>query len=482
MEAVHQSQSATPRPGSLTRDALFWLPPLAAGLALRLYLLKALFQVIGDSLIYGDMAKNLLLHGCYCQTVDNGVLAPTLIRLPGYPLLLALSFRLFGMENYYRVTLLQIALELLGCVLLAEFAARIAPAQLSKGARLATLWIAALCPFTASYAVSPLAETPTLFVLALALWAMDRFDRRPAWSDALWFTFAITFAALLRPDGVLAAAAFVPALLPAIWRGMKTRAAQTKKLTTMAVVCALLAAVPFAAWTWRNWHTFHVVQPLAPRYANDPGQSTNPGWQSWVKTWCLDWVSTYQIYWNVPGDRLELSDLPSRAFDSPAQYAETAAIAAKYNDRDKAQGIQPDVDADFARLAAERTAAHPWRSYVWLPLGRMADMWLRPRVENIDVDIDWWVWANHHAETRFSWEYAGLNLLYLALGAVGLWLRPRFWRAMLLYMILRSVLLLTVEAPETRYTLECFPMLFALGGVALSAGARQIAARLRKAT
>jgi hypothetical protein len=26
---------------------------------------------------------------------------------------------------------------------------------------------------------------------------------------------------------------------------------------------------------------------------------------------------------------------------------------------------------------------------------------------------------------------------------------------------------MTVEAPEARYTLECFPMLFVLGGVAL---------------
>jgi hypothetical protein len=34
-------------------------------------------------------------------------------------------------------------------------------------------------------------------------------------------------------------------------------------------------------------------------------------------------------------------------------------------------------------------------------------------------------------------------------------------------MLLRSALLLTVAAPEARYTLECFPMLFALGGVAL---------------
>ena len=42
------------------------------------------------------------------------------------------------------------------------------------------------------------------------------------------------------------------------------------------------------------------------------------------------------------------------------------------------------------------------------------------------------------------------------------------WWALLAYMLLRSALLWTVEAPETRYTLECFPMLFALGGVAIS--------------
>ena len=38
---------------------------------------------------------------------------------------------------------------------------------------------------------------------------------------------------------------------------------------------------------------------------------------------------------------------------------------------------------------------------------------------------------------------------------------------MLAYLLLRSALLMTVAAPEARYTLECFPMLFALGGVAL---------------
>ena len=90
-------------------------------------------------------------------------------------------------------------------------------------------------------------------------------------------------------------------------------------------------------------------------------------------------------------------------------------------------------------------------------------MWLRPRVENLPIDLDWWVYKHHNAETRFSWFYAGLNAFYLMLGIAGLFMRPKMWPWMLAYMVLRSALLLTVEAPEARYTLECFPMLFVAG-------------------
>jgi hypothetical protein len=232
--------------------------------------------------------------------------------------------------------------------------------------------------------------------------------------------------------------------------------------------------IPFAAWTVRNWRVFHVVQPLAPRYANDPGEAGDPGWQRWVKTWCLDFVCTSDVYWPVPGSPLDLTKLPSRAFDSPAQYAETAALAADYNDADNGFDITPELDERFARLAAERVEAHPLRYYLWLPLGRVADMWLRPRVENLPIDNDWWVYAHHNDETVFSWTYAGLNALYLLPALAGLCLRPRFWPWMLLYMVMRSGLLMTIEAPETRYTLECFPVLFVLGGIAVGWGLRKI--------
>ena len=105
---------------------------------------------------------------------------------------------------------------------------------------------------------------------------------------------------------------------------------------------------------------------------------------------------------------------------------------------------------------------------MWLPLGRVADMWLRPRVENLPIDLDWWVYAHHWAETKFSWSWAALNALYLLLALVGVCMKPKLWLPLVAYMLLRSALLLTVEAPEARYTLECFPMIFVLAGNAVA--------------
>jgi hypothetical protein len=473
MEARKESQlSAVPDESqAMVRNGWRWRAgaalALVCGAALRLWMMKAIPQVEGDTLLYGNLAKNLLLHGQFAMSDGSGVLHETLIRLPGYPLFLAACFRLFGVGNYNAVILVQIAMDLAGCALLAGFAERIGGERMGRAAAQATLWLAALCPFTASYAVAPMTETATLFAIALALWATGRFHSRPAWASALLFTIAVSFAALLRPDGALVGLALVPGLL----MGLKGTWVPKRQLLLVGAVCAVLAVVPFAVWTARNWRVFHVFEPLAPRYASDPGEELDPGWQRWMKTWCLDFVSTYEIYWNVPDGPFDVSKLPARAFDSPTQRAETQALATAYNDN--GQDFSPAIDAGFARLADERVKADPMRFYVWLPLGRMADMWLRPRVENLNIDLDWWVYAHHNDETIFSWSYAALNALYLLLGVVGLWLRPRYWKWMLLYMVLRSALLMTLEAPEARYTLECFPMLFVLGGVAMAAAVKR---------
>ena len=425
---------------------------VVAGLLLRLWSLAQFPQINGDTLLYGNLATNILLHGRFAIADGSGVLHTTLIRLPGYPLFIALCFWFFGIANYAAVQYIQIAFDLFTAILVADFVRRLTD---SKPAAFITLALAALCPFTAFYTPAPLTEIPTLFLIALALWSMqcfaDAFEAQATsgkcWLFALLFTFAVTSAAMLRPDGALVAIALVPALLISAFRAIQLnhtaeqiRPAQ-KKLMRMVLLCALLAALPFAAWTLRNWQRFHVFEPLAPRYATDPGESNSPGWQRWTKTWCLDFVSTYQIYWNVPDDKIDPSQLPERAFDSPEERSKTLALIDDYN---KTQELTPEIDARFAQLAAERIEAHPLRYYLWLPLGRVADMWLRPRVENLPIDLDWLVYAHHNSETRISYALA-----------------------MLAYFLLRSLLLATIEAPEARYTLECFPMLFALGGIAL---------------
>lgn len=438
------------------RNWLILFLALLSGALLRLWFIHKLPEISGDSLIYGSLAKNWLLHGVFGVTAGAKI-APTLIRLPGYPLFLLVCFRLFGIEHYNAVLVAQAVVDLGSCLLIAGFVRRIA----SDKAALIALWLAALCPFTANYVSEPLAEIPSLFCLSLALYALAEFYHRPRLLPILLLTFAFSYGALLRPDGALIAVA----LWPAILLSPRTGRISFQKALRFALLCGILAILPFVAWTWRNAKTFGVFQPLAPKTATDPGDLAGTGFDRWTKTWCIDFVSTYEIYWNYPGDLLHSEALPKRAFDSPAEEAETKRLFDQYNET---TSLTREVDSGFARLAEQRVHSHPFRYYAALPFARLMNMWLRPRVESLPIDYRWWEYSKHHQETEFSLAYGALNLAYLLCALWGLRKRPSFTWAMLAYIMLRSVLLLTIEAPETRYTLECFPILFALGGIALA--------------
>ncbi len=440
-----------------------YLAAIVLGAALRLWWIKAHAALQGDPQIYAEIARNWLMHGVYGFATATGV-RPTLIRLPGYPLFLAACFRLFGLANARAVLLVQAGVDLGTCALLACAARRL----WSRRAGMATLWLAALCPFTATYSAALLTETLELFTIAGALWcfvrlvglfaprnaavpASTRFQIR---ESALALAACWSYAALLRPDGALLAAALFPALLLAThgraWR--------------VALAAGLLSVLPFVPWTWRNWHTFHVFEPLAPRYATDPGEPTHPGFQRWTKTVCVDFTCTQEIYWNLDADKLDVAALPARAFDSPAQLDLTRRLFAEYNHDTTLSEAQ---DAEFAALAQARVQAHPLRYYLLLPAARVADMWLRPRLELLPNDLRWWQYGEHPGETEVAYAAAGINLAYLALAAWGLRRRPPFAGAMLTFFVLRSLLLATIEAPEQRYTLECLPFVLVLAGIAL---------------
>ena len=122
--------------------------------------------------------------------------------------------------------------------------------------------------------------------------------------------------------------------------------------------------------------------------------------------------------------------------------------------------MTPELDARFGALAAARIHAAPLRYYLWLPSLRIADMWLRPRTELLPSDPRWWEFNDDPVWLTVSIVFGFINLAYVAAAAAGLW-RSRYSVGVgLLIMVvaLRSLFLGTLENPEPRYTLECYPV------------------------
>jgi len=181
------------------------------------------------------------------------------------------------------------------------------------------------------------------------------------------------------------------------------------------------------------------------------------GFNRWTKTWIADYVSVQELYWPVPGEEIDVTRLPSRAFDSEAQKEETRQLFAAYNsDHD----MTPELDARFADLAAQRIHAAPFRYYLWLPAMRIADMWLRPRTEMFPSDPRWWEFNDDPRWLAVSLGFGVINLLYVALAAFGLSRSREIFGVGLfvLFLLSRSIFLGTLENPEPRYTLECYPL------------------------
>ena len=441
-----------------------WGAALVAGALLRLLFFWLRPTVAGDALMYGDLAHNMVAHHVYGFSAT--VILPTLIRLPGYPLFLAACFAVFGVGNYAAVVVVQMVVDLAGCALLGLLAERL----WGRRAGLAAVWLAAVCPFTANYSVVVLAETLSAFCVVVALVALERWDAGRLWGWVMMLGCVLSAAVLLRPDEGILAAVVVAVML---WVGLRRRDGGVGRRVAPAVVSALLVVLPLGLWTARNWRVFHVIQPLAPRYANDPDEAVPLGFQRWFRTWAVDYKATYDIYWNYDDTRMRVEDLPVRAFDNAQQKEQTEALFARYN---KVVSATPEFDAAFAQIAAERVAEHPLRYYVLLPVAREADMWQRPRLELTRMPVDWWAVRAHPWKSAEEMAYALVNAAYLALAVVGLVLwRRRGWGGrgavaytMLGFVALRCVLLLTLDNSEPRYTLECFPVVMLLGSFALA--------------
>ncbi len=171
-----------------------------------------------------------------------------------------------------------------------------------------------------------------------------------------------------------------------------------------------------------------------------------------------------------------MEDIPAGAFDTVEERDRVAAILEPYNND---LTLTPEEDRAFGELARQRTARHPLRTYVWLPLARAITLWFTPRIELIPV-------SGTVFPLRQSWQddkidqsvTVGLFLLNIAYVALAIWGAVRLWRrsiavrpalgVLIVFIVLRTAFLTTLETPEPRYVLVCFPALIALAAQAFA--------------
>jgi 4-amino-4-deoxy-L-arabinose transferase-like glycosyltransferase len=459
--------------GSILRMRLHVAGAASAGLAVRLYfILRFPFRASGDTFFYEQLARNWLDHRVYGLYIA-GRLVPVDMRAPGYPAFLVAVYTLFG-RSQLAVMLSQAVVDLATCFLVAALAAVCAPRESRRRVAFAALWLAALCPLTANYTATVLTETLATFLTALALLILAKAmlgEAPPIFSGGTsrtlpaWFAagLIVGFGTLVRPETPLVLLAAGLVLLARWWRPQGW-----SRLLRAGAAMGLGLLLPLLPWAARNARTLHEAQFLAPRYSQLPGEYVPHGFYAWTGTWLWRFRDVYLVPWRLDDEPINMDEVPAAAFDSPEERERVAGLVESYNDTTT---ISPDVDAGFAELARERTARHPLRTYISVPLKRAAAMWFTPRIEMLPFTGLYWppgeMWEEDPVDYSVTLGFGLLNFLYAGLALAGAWVARRrpVVAFLIVFILLRTAFLTHVETPEPRYVLECFPALLALGAL-----------------
>jgi hypothetical protein len=463
---------------------------LAAGACLRFFFVLKYPAGSGDSVLYEQIATNWLRYHVYAMNV-GGAITPVDIRVPGYPAFLAAIYWLTGEtgpDARFWVRTAQVAVDLLTCVVAACLATLLTLA-IGKVLRwrvfLVALWLTALCPFTANYVAVPLTETvatffTTLTILLLCLlilrgrgaifWVQDHsvnLHFKQEWLAA-FAGISTGIGTLFRPETplLLMTACVVLAwyfLRGSLWAG------ESRQIIRIIAFMAVGCLFPLMPWAVRNAITLHEAQLLAPKNSNLPGELVPFGFMAWEKTWLFRVRDVYLVAWKLNDQPINLDDVPARAFDTPEEKERVAALLEPYNDE---VTLTPEEDAGFARVARERTARHPLRTYLWLPAARAFMLWFSPRIELLPLSGQVFplaeAWENDPVDQAVTAGFELLISLYVLFGAGGavlLWRHPSARAAVAImvgYIVARTVFMATLETPEPRYMLVCFPSLLAV--------------------
>ncbi len=443
------------------------LAAVVAGSLLRLWLVVSFPYEAGDTPLYETLARNLLTHRSFALEVD-GRLQPVDVRMPGYPAFLAFSHAFFG-PGFRPVRFAQAGLDMLTCLATAVLAALLARGDRRRPAALAGLWLAALCPFTANYTCAILAETHgafwTVLSFVLLLAATARCQGRPAvdrWA-ALAFLGAGAVAGVgcyFRPETpiVLMAGGLV---LLFLWR----RRRDWRRLVAAGLALGAGLALTLSPWALRNALVLGRFEVLPPPAANLPGEMSPAGFNKWTATWLTTDRQIYDFSFKIEEEPLSIDALPPSAYDSPEERRRVVELFARHN---ADLTLTPELDGAFAALARERTARHPLRTWLFVPLARCLTMWVSSRLELLPFSGELLplrqAWSDDRYDVSVTVALFVLDLLYIALAVVGL--ARAWWRSgavvLATYVVLRTALITQMPGPEPRYVVICFPLLAAL--------------------
>jgi len=462
-----------------------------------------------DGRVYAQLARNLLEQHVYSH-LDQPPYPPSISRLPGYPIFLAAIYSIFGHANNTAVRMAEALLDTASCGLIALIAYYWEPNEKRKRvAAIAALALAAVCPFTTIYVATILTEIPTIFLmLGICLLATFGFNAS-SFKRSLWWWSATGLiagiAVFFRPDsGLFACAVGLTLVITTLFRSKKviesggsSQTLQHKVFRVLAqgAVLSLAFVLVLVPWTVRNWRVFHLFQPLAPTHGEMPGEFVPLGYYTWLQTWVDDQRYILPLRWSVGEEEIDPDDIPDKAFDSPEEKMRVAALLDQYNnppevddeDESNDQGenenppvlMTPEIDAGFAQLARERIARAPLRYYFWVRLKRAAAQWFDTHSEYYPFEGELFPLTDLDKTTHQQiWLplFAALVWIYTLLGLAGAWclwrarsFGARRWLLLVgLLIFIRLAFFSTMENPEPRYTVEIFPFLAALGGMAIA--------------
>ena len=204
-----------------------------------------------DDIDYVALGKSVA-HGGGYQSDGHA----TAYRPPGYPLLLAFSFRLFG-ESLVPVRTAQAAADLLSCFLVFVLGRKL----FSERVGLIGAGIFALFPLEILYV--SIMMTETVFTTLLLLYLLICTGETPSWKTSIAAGIVLGAATLVRPTILL-----LPAVIFAVRWVSGWKSGENLKALALTAGAALLI---FSPWLIRNFNEFGRISRALSSQARTTG-------------------------------------------------------------------------------------------------------------------------------------------------------------------------------------------------------------------